>query len=352
MKLRKLNIIALTILLSLFGVIIFSEQKTAASVKSVKASDGCEGLPEQVSTLMDEWEQAGVKSDCTVNQIMNWTVNHAQNKTNMGAVMTDAMRFLRALGYEAAQGPPIYSQAHFDSWRKKENGVSSAFVNWKGSTATVIYMPEIKNYLLVQYREVKAKPVSGFHVNIEYDQNSRFSAEDKQKIEEAVGWWKAHIADNFEITLDFHLDPSISAGGTTLVGDVPRSCIDHQPAYAEIKLKEVNTSLVSHEIGHALGIGTAAIFKKNNVCGKLAEVAKDINSIELSSARIENDRFFGKISQGVLLVKDREGDYGHVSSDEKDDEGHPSAVQPSLGGKPSIKDFRILEDLGYELKFD
>lgn len=350
MKQRKIQITLAAILLALFGIVMISQQQTTVSANTVNNFEGCEGLPKEVSLLMEEWEAAGVKTDCTVTQVMNWSVTHAPDKNNMGAVMTEAMRLLNAIGYQNAQNPPIYGQATFDAWRKKEGGVSTAFANWKGSNATVIYMAEKKQYLLVQYKEFESKKHSGFNIKIEYDENSGFTAEDKKHIEEAVGWWKDRIADDFEITMEFILDPSLSAGGTTLVGNVPRSCMDHQPGYAEIKLKEVNTSLVSHEIGHALGIGTAAVFMKENVCSTLALVAKDISDISVSSARIENGKFFGNISKGVLLARDKDGGYGHVSSDVKDDDGNHSAVQPGLGGKPSLVDLRILEDLGYEIK--
>lgn len=332
MKIRKLQIITLTILLTL---------------SIIGTASACEGLPEEVSTLMEEWEQAGVKTDCTVNQVLNWAVTHASNPNDSGAVMTEAMNFLSALGYDTARGTPVLAQASIDSYRKN-GGVAKAFASWKGSQASVIYIPEKKQYITVQYRNMEKNEASGFTVKYKYGSN--FSAEQKQMIEEAVGWWKDRIGDNFEIMLDISLDPNLRAGGTTLVGNVPRSCIDHQPGYAQIKLKEVNTSLVSHEIGHALGIGTAAVFGKTNVCGRLAEVAKSIDSIQLSSARIEDGKFFGNISKGVVLVRDSDGSYGHVASDETDDDGNHSAVQPGLGGKPSLKDLRILEDLGYEIK--
>ncbi|HQU82762.1 MAG TPA: hypothetical protein PKY59_06545 [Pyrinomonadaceae bacterium] len=305
----------------------------------------CEGLPEEVSTLMGEMEQGGLKTDCTVNQIMTWAAK------NRGAnALNDATKMMLALGYEYAPNFQIYTQSQFDTMRKKENGVSNFFSAIKGNSATIFYDSAKKEYTLIQFREFPRKETSSFNIKITYAEGSRFSAEDKKKIEEAANWWKERILDKFEITLEFGLDPSISAGGTTLVGNVPRSCIDHQPGYAEITLKEVNTSLVSHEIGHALGIGTASIFKKDNVCSLLSIASKDVHDLNVRNARMENGKFFGEISKGVLMVNDRDGDYGHVSSEVKDDDGNASAVQPGLGGKPSLVDLRILEDLGYEIQ--
>ncbi|MBS1795719.1 MAG: hypothetical protein JSS81_17825 [Acidobacteria bacterium] len=335
MKHGNLKMILLTVLLTLCG--------------SVWAN-ACEGLPDEVSKLMEEWEQAGVKTDCTVNQLMAWTVSHAPNKGSVGPITTEGIRLLNAIGYENAQNLQTYSQANFDAWRKKENGVSTAFAGWKGSQATVIYIPEAKQYVLVQYREHPKNESASFNIKVEYDKNSSFSEEERKQIDEAVDWWKDRLKDKFELTVEIIRDPSINAGGTTLVGDVPRSCMDHQPGYAEIRLKSVNPSLVSHEIGHALGIGTASIFKNNNVCSRLAEASKDIPEISVSSARMENGKFFGSLSKGVLMVKDNDGSYGHVSADAKDEDGNASAVQPGLGGKPSLIDLRILEDLGYEIK--
>lgn len=330
MKLRKLQSIFLAVLLALF---------------SFGTTLACDGLPEQVTQFSDELSQAGVKIDCKVNQVVNWAVNHGS-----GDPFNNALKMLSGIGYRPAQGARSFGQDMIDAYRKKEGGIPKAFAGWKDAMVAVVYLPNDKQYIPLNYFEIKKNAVSEFTVKIEYDKDSNFSDADKQKIEEAVGWWKSQIADKFEITLEFHLDPSLPAGGTTLVGDVPGSCMDHQPGYAEIKLKEVNTSLVSHEIGHALGIGTAAIFKKGNVCSQMAELAKSVPDISVSSARMEGDKFFGTISKGVLMVADQDGDYGHVASSEKDDNGNPSAVQPGLGGKPSQKDIRILEDLGYEFK--
>lgn len=351
MKEGKIQITLAAILLALFGIAVISHQQSATvSANTVNNDEGCAGLPKEVSQLMEEWEAAEMKIDCRVNQILNWAVTHAPDKSNTGAIMTEGMRFMSALGYEVKRGTPMISQATMDAYRKKEGGVTKAFAAWKGEHASVIYLPEQKQYITVQYREIEQKRTSGFNIVAEYDKDSGFSDEDKAKIQEAINWWKDRLDDKFEITMEFILDHNLSAGGTTLVGDVPRSCMDHQPAYAEIKLKEVNTSLVSHEIGHALGIGTASIFKSPNVCSRLAEMSKDISDLNLGSARIENGKFFGNISKGVLLARDKDGGYGHVSSDVKDDDGNHSAVQPGLGGKPSLVDLRILEDLGYEIK--
>lgn len=350
MKIRIIKILTFTILLTLFGGAIFMGQKTSAAAKSFKNMEGCAGLPAEVTTFMDELDQGGVLVDCTVNQVVNWSLTHAADPNNKGAVVTEATRFLRAMGYQNATNIQTFPQSNVDAWRKREGGVPKSFEGWKGNGAAILYFPESKEYIPLQYIEFPKNESKGFTVKYKYSSN--ISDEQKQLIEEAVGWWQSKITDNFQITLDISLDPSITAGGTTLVGDVPRSCFDHQPGYAQIKLKEVNTSLVSHEIGHALGIGTAAVFGKNNTCARLAEVAKDVPGLHLSSAKMEDGKFYGKLSQGVQMVSDSSGSYGHVSSDEKDDEGHQSAVQPGLGGKPSIKDFRILEDLGYELKFD
>ena len=79
-------------------------------------------------------------------------------------------------------------------------------------------------------------------------------------------------------------------------------------------------------------------------------MSKDIPEITVSSARIENGKFFGNLSKGVLLAKDSDGSFGHIASSEKDEDGNSSAVQPGLGGKPSLLDIRVLEDLGYEIK--
>jgi hypothetical protein len=346
MKMKKLQTIALAILLALFGAAV-TEQKILANSP---LNEDCEGLPAEVSTLLGEWHHAGIKTNCTVDRLMNWAVVHAPNKSDSGAITTEAMNLLNSIGYQNSPQIQSYGQATFDQWRKKENGVSAAFVNWKGeSSATVIYLAEKKQYILVQYREFPKTESSSFSVKIEYGDGAPFSAEEKKQIEEAVGWWKDRINDKFEITLEFIKDPSIKAGGTTLVGNVPRSCIDHQPGYAEIKLKTVNTSLVSHEVGHALGIGTATIFKKSSICSRLAEASKDISEIEVRNVRMENGKFYGELSKGVLMVGD-EDSYGHVSAEVKDEDGHASAVQPGLGGKPSLIDIRILEDLGYEIK--
>lgn len=346
MKQRKIQVSILAVILALFGIAFISEQQTAVTVKA----DGCQGLPKEVSQLMEEWEEAGVKTDCRVNQVLNWAATHAADKSNLGAIMTEGMQFMRALGYDIARGTPMISQDTMDAYRKREGGVPKAFAAWKGNNASVIYIPSQKQYITVQYQEIQNKATTAFNIKAEYDKESGFSDEDKAKIQESIGWWKDKLADKFEITIEFILDPSLNAGGTTLVGDVPRSCIDHEPRYAEIKLKEVNTSLVSHEIGHALGIGTAAVFKVPNVCSRLAEMSKDVQGIELNSAKIQDGKFWGNNSKGVSLFKDRDNSYSHVSSDVKDDDGNHSAVQPGLGGKPSIIDIRILEDLGYEYK--
>jgi len=314
------------------------------------SANACDGLPKEVSQFMEELDQAGVATNCMINQIAAWTVSHAANKSDVGAIMTETGRLMTAVGFEASQVPQTFGQASFDAWRKNEGGVPKAFAALKGSSATVIYIADKQMYLFVPFREYPKNESKGFNIKVELDPNSRFSDEDKKAIDEAVGWWKDRIGDNFQLTLDISIDPSINAGGTTLVGDVPRSCIDHQPSIAEIKLKSVNSSLVSHEIGHALGIGTAAVFKNPNVCTRLAEIAKDITEISVSSPRIENGKFFGNNSKGVLLARDSDGSYGHVSSEAKDEDGNSSAVQPGLGGKPSLLDLRILEDLGYEIK--
>jgi len=344
MKQRKIQISILAILAVMFGIVLVLEQ-TKVTVKA----DGCSGLPKEVSQLMEEWEEAGVKTDCRVNQVLNWAATHAPDKSNIGAIMTEGMQFMRALGYETARGTPMISQTTMDAYRKKEGGVAKAFAAWKDTNSSVIYIPSQKQYITVQYKEIENKQTSGFNIKAEYDKDSGFSDEDKAKIEESISWWKDRLKDKFEITMEFILDPSLNAGGTTLVGDVPRSCIDHEPRYAEIKLKEVNTSLVSHEIGHALGIGTASVFKIPNVCSRLAEMSKDVPGIELNSARIENGKFFGNLSKGISLFKDRDNSYSHIMGDVKDEDGNHSAVQPGLGGKPSLTDLRILEDLGYEL---
>lgn len=343
---KKNQLIKMFMLLALFSASVASMQKASASINS----EGCENLPEEVSTLLGEWEQAGVKTDCTVNQLMVWAVNNAPAKNNSGAITTEAVKLLNAVGYENARNVQTYKQPTFDAWRKKPNGVSTAFAGWKGSSATVIYIPSSKEYTLIQYREYPKNEKSQFSMKITYGEDSDFTDEEKQMIEEAAGWWREKIADKFEIVLEFHKDPSLKAGGTTLVGNVPRSCLDHQPGYAEIKLSAVNTSLVSHEIGHALGIGTAAVFSKQNVCSRLAAVAKDIPALAVSSARMEKNKFFGDTSSGILMIIDSDGDAGHVSSEMKDEHGELSAVQPSLGGKPSMIDFGILADLGYEIK--
>ena len=347
MKVKKNQLIKLFMLFALFSATFASVQKASASVNSV---EDCENLPDEVSTLMSEWNQAGVKTDCTVNQVMMWAVNHAPAKGNAGAITTEAIKLLNAIGYQNAQNIQTYKQATFDTWRKKPNGVSTAFAGWKGSNATVIYLADKKEYTLIQYRPYPKNETSEFSMKITYGEDSVFTDKEKQAIEEAASWWREKIGDKFQIELEFHKDPSLKAGGTTLVGNVPRSCMDHQPGYAEIKLSAVNTSLVSHEIGHALGIGTAAVFSKDNVCSRLTQVAKDIDSLTVRNARMEKGKFFGEKSEGILMMIDEDGDFGHVSAELTDENGEHSAVQPSLGGKPSVIDFNILADLGYEIK--
>lgn len=330
MKNNKIQVLFMAIMLTLFGA---------------GAALACEKIPEEAAQFSNELEEAGVKIDCTLTQLVNWSA-----KRNPGNPLKEAMSLVNAMGYEASRSIQMFRQSDIDAWRKKEGGIPKAFAGWKGNGAAVIYVADKKEYIPIQYREMPKNETSSFQMKITYDENSSFSDEQKQMIQEAVGWWQEKFADKFQITLEFYLDPSISAGGTTLVGDVPRSCFDHQPRYAEIKLKAVNTSLVSHEVGHALGIGTAAVFSKNNLCSTLALAAKDIPDLNLSSARMEGNKFWGNNSKGVLMVADSDGDYGHVSSEMKDDDGNLSAVQPGLGGKPSLVDIRILEDLGYEFK--
>lgn len=330
MKNNKIQVLVIAIILTLF---------------SASATLACEKIPEEAAQFSNELEEAGVKIDCTLTQLVNWSAKRSTDNP-----LKEAMRLVSAMGYEASRSIQFFSQSDIDAWRKREGGIPKAFASWKGNGAAVIYLADKKQYIPIQYREMSSNETSGFEMKITYGEDSNFSDEQKQMIQEAVSWWQEKFADKFQITLEFHLDPSIRAGGTTLVGDVPRSCFDHQPRYAEIKLKTVNTSLVSHEIGHALGIGTAAVFSKNNICSTLALAAKDIPDLHLSSARMEGNKFWGNNSKGVLMVADSNGDYGHVSGEMKDDDGNLSAVQPGLGGKPSLIDIRILEDLGYEFK--
>jgi hypothetical protein len=342
---------------------IYNANKPLSSLLPLQP-ETCSGLPAQVALLRGEWEGAGIKTDCVVDRLMAWTVNNASAPGDTVKILNEALGYLRAMGYEHT-GPSLYSQATIDAWRNT-SGIATAFAAWKGTQASIIYLPQTSEYVLFQYRwplKPPAQVVSAFTIEINYQ--GSWSDAEKKIFEKAANYWQARIADKRKLTLEVNRDPAISAHAQTLVGDVPGSCYNHQPLWGRITVKDqVNDSLISHKIGHFLGIGDASIFKPDSPCGKLAQAAGAIPGFpQPSAARIGTDGVFHgpetdrlTVGKGIKLVKsngnavDFESGWGHVDSSVKDSNGQASAVQPSLGGKPSLLDFAILKDLGYTLQ--